>query len=125
MLDEVQKPLSPSQRRKKALVFKKSLHKRLKTMQRNAGRMPPKEILMKRAATKAKLAVIKKKKLLSPELLVLYPSQLTIPQKVALEKKLSKYRSLIAKITPKLFKVVLKQQKDKIKQQNVGEVEWD
>jgi len=123
MLDEVQKPLTPSQRRKKALVFKKSLHKRLKTMKRNAGRMPSKEMLMKRAAKKAKLFVIKKKKLLSPELLALYPSQLTIPQKMALEKKLSNHTGLIKKLTPKFFKIVRQQQKDKIKQHNVGEVE--
>ena len=123
MLDEVQKPLTPSQRRKKALVFKKSLHKRLKTMKRYAGKMPPKEVLMKRAAKQAKKAVIKKKKLLSPELLALYPSQLTIPQKMALEKKLSKHTDLIKKLIPKFFRKVLQQQKEKIKQQNVGEVE--
>ena len=46
---EVQKMLSPSQRRKKALVFKKSMYKRLRTMKRYEGRVPPKDILMRRA----------------------------------------------------------------------------
>ena len=109
-----QKILTPGQRRKKALIFKKSLHKRLKTMKRNKGRIPPKNVLMKRAEKMAKKAVIKKKKLLSAELLALYPSQLTLPQKMALEKKIGKHSALIKKLTPKMYKVVLRTAKEKV-----------
>jgi len=111
---EVQRILTPSQRRKKALVFKKSMHKRLKTMNRMKGRIPPKDVLMRRAEKIAKKFVIKKKKLLSLELLSLYPSQLTIAQKMALEKKLAKHSALIKKLTPKLYRKVLKQAKEKV-----------
>ena len=109
-----QKILTPAQRRKKALIFKKSMHKRLKTMKRNKGRIPPKNVLMKRAEKMAKKAVIKKKKLLSAELLALYPSQLTLPQKMALEKKIGKHSALIKKLTPKMYKIVLKNAKEKV-----------
>ena len=111
---EVQKMLSPSQRRKKALIFKKSMYKRLRTMKRYEGRVPPKDILMRRAEKMAKKAVIKKKKLLPAQLLPLYPSQLTLPQKMALERKIGKHSALIKKLTPKMYRKVLKQAKEKV-----------
>ena len=115
---EVQKMLSPSQRRKKALVFKKSMYKRLRTMKRYEGRIPPKDVLMKRAEKMARKLIIKKKKLLPAELLSLYPSQLTMPQKMALEKKIAKHRALIKKLTPKMYKKVLKAAKEKVAADN-------
>ena len=113
-LQEVQKPLTPAQRRKKALIFKKSMHKRMRTMKRFANRIPPADTLKDRAKKAAKKFVIKKKKLLPDNLLPLYPSQLTMPQKLALEKKLAKHRAMIQKLTPKMYKVVLRQAKEKL-----------
>ena len=59
-----EKILTPAQRRKKALVFKKSLHKRLRTMRRYANKIPPKDVMMAKAQRAARRLVIKKKKLL-------------------------------------------------------------
>tara|TARA_B100000686_G_scaffold211206_1_gene218043 strand:- start:449 stop:838 length:390 start_codon:yes stop_codon:yes gene_type:complete len=115
-----EKILTPAQRRKKALVFKKSLHKRLRTMRRYANKIPPKDVMMAKAQRAARRLVIKKKKLLPPELLALYPGQLTFPQKVALEKKLAKHSALVTKLTPKMYKVVLRQTKEKIKKNRQG-----
>ena len=115
-----EKILTPAARRKKALVFKKSLHKRLRTMRRYANKIPPKDVMMNKAKRAARRLVIKKKKLLPAELLSLYPGQLTFPQKVALEKKLAKHGALIAKLTPKMYKVVLRQTKEKIKKNKQG-----
>lgn len=112
MLEE--KVLSPSQRRKKALAFKKSLRKRLRIMKRYEGRMPPRDMLEKRAARLARRVVIKRKMLLSPELMNKYPGGLSIPQKMALEKKLDKHKNLIQRIKPLMLKLVIKQTKAKI-----------
>ena len=109
-----EKVLSPSQRRKKALAFRKSLRKRIRTMKRYEGRMPPREMLEKRAGRVARKAVIRRKRLLSPELLSKYPAGLTIPQKMTLEKKLEKFKDLIKRIQPRILKLVIKQQKEKI-----------
>jgi len=112
MLEE--KVLTPSQRRKKRIAFRKSLRKRLITMKRYEGRMPTRKMLETRAKRAARKAVIKRKRLLSPELLSVYPGGLSIPQKMALEKKLDKHRDLIKRITPLLLKVVTRQAKEKI-----------
>lgn len=120
MKELIEKILTPAQRRKKALAFKKSLHKRLRTMKRYANKIPPKNVMMDKAKRAARKLVIKKKKLLPAELLPLYPGQLTYPQKVALEKKLSKHSAMIAKLTPKMYKVVLRQTKEKIKKNRQG-----
>ena len=112
MLQE--KVLSPSQRRKKALSFKKSLRKRLRMMKRYEGRMPPRDMLEKRAARVARRAVIRRKMLLSPELMNKYPGGLSIPQKMALEKKIEKFKDLIQRIKPRILKLVIKQTKEKI-----------
>lgn len=101
---EILEALTPSQRRKKAIIFKKSLHKRLRTMKKNKARLPNNDMLLARAQRMARKFVIKRKKLLSPELLSKYPSGLTIAQKNALEKKLAKHSNLVKKMTPKMLK---------------------
>jgi hypothetical protein len=107
VIGEARKPLSPSQRKKKALIFRKSKHKRLRTIEKNKNKMPTSDALDKRANKSARKLVIKKKKILSPEEIKLMTSgNLSIAQKNRLEVKLAKHSGLIKKLVPKMLKNV-------------------
>ena len=107
VIGEAKRPLSPSQRKKKAIVFRKSRHKRLRTIEKNKKKMPSADALEKRAQKAARMFVIKKKKILSPEELELMTSgDLSFAQKNRLEVKLAKHSGLIKKIVPKMLKKI-------------------
>ena len=106
LMKAMRKRMSPSARRKKAMIFPKTLSKRLRAKKRYANRMPPKKVLEKRAYIMARKFVIKRKKLLAPDLIKKYPGKLTIPQKMSIEMKLKKHGGLIKKLSKKFVKIV-------------------
>jgi hypothetical protein len=104
---DIAEVLTPAQRRKKSIAFKKSKHKRMASMRRNKGKMPKKEVLVDRAMKAARKATIIKKKLLPPELIRKPTSELSRNKKEKLEKDLHKHKVYIKKIFPKIFKKTL------------------
>lgn len=110
--------LTQSQRRKRAIAFKKSLMKRLRTKERLKNKKAPEEVLLRRAKQKAKKIVIIKKKILPNELVDKYPNNLSIPQKVAVEDKLKENRKLVKKVALKILKLLKRQEAEKVLKQS-------
>lgn len=110
--------LTQSQRRKRAITFKKSLKKRLRSKERLKRKKAPEEVLLRRAKQKAKKIVIIKKKILPNELIDKYPNKLSVPQKVAVEDKLKEHRKLVKSIAVKILKLLKRQEAEKVLNQS-------
>ena len=108
------KPMSRAERRKRKIAFKKSLRKRMKKMELNRNRMPKKEQLESRAKRAATRLVIKKKKLLPPDLISKWPTGLNMAQKMKLSKRLDPHKGLIKKVEVKMMRFVRQAAKEEL-----------
>lgn len=99
--------LSPSQRKKRAMIFKKSLQKRLRAKKLLKDKMPKLKVLQARAKRAARKKVIIKFKLLPSDMVSQYPTGISLSQKMSLERKLADPK--IKASIKKFYKVSLRQ----------------
>lgn len=92
-------------------------------MELNRNRMPKKEQLESRAKRAATRLVIKKKKLLPPDLISKWPTGLNIAQKEKLSKRIEKHTGLIKKIEVKMMRFVRQAAKDELTKRRAAEAE--